>query len=218
MKPLPTTAAATIILAIASTALSGCAGVPLSTMWHFRDFGPQNLVETDPAQVKAALRTWSGVDLNGGPPELHITFQFEGEQSQRYEMPMSLLTDNAATQQLPDPGKGLEWYVFALSPAGVKSFRDMQQMLKDHMDASGKIRPHGTLNVVISTDKMQMSPTVMGRIQNEKALPLQIRLQLSPAEGYYTMYEGEIPVKPQAAATASGRHLNVLFKQTTRQP
>ncbi len=172
-------------------------------MWHFRDFGPRNLVETDPAQVKAALRTWSGMDLNGGAPKLKITFQLKGEPSRPYEMPMSLLAGNAATTQLPDPGKGFEWYVFALSPAGVKSFRNMQHMLKDHMDASGKTKPHGTLAVFISTDKMQMSTAVKGHIQNEEAVPVQLRLELSPAEGYYTMYTGKIPVKPQAAATAA---------------
>lgn len=192
-------------IGISVAALSACAGIPLSTMWHFRNFGPQNLVQTDPAQVRSALRTWSDLDLNGGAPQLHMTLQFEGEQARDFEMPMSRITGTAAAAaRLPNPGTGREWYIFKLSPAGVAEFQKMQHAFESHMDASGKLEKHADLTIKFNTDRMQPSSTAKQRMQDTKKIPVEIRLELSPKDGYYTLYSGEIPVNAIKPGSSGG--------------
>ena len=193
-----------LMLAAVGAMLAGCVGVPLSTLWHFRNFSPKNLVQTDSAQVRGALRSWSDLDLNGGAPQMHVTLQFEGGQPQNYEMPMSLVTGKAAVaQRLPNPGLGYQWYIFALSPTGVSTFRKMQHVIEENMDASGKLKRHLTLTLEFNIDQMRPSLAANRRIQKAKKIPVQIRLELSPKEGYYTLYSGKIPMK-NGHPTASG--------------
>lgn len=195
----------TFALGVAVSALSACGGIPLSTMWHFRNFGPKNLVQTDPAQVHTALRSWSDLDLNGGAPLLHVTLQFKGEQAQDFEMPMTRITGAAAeAEKLPDPGTGREWYLFKLSPVGVAAFRKMQHAFKSRMDASGKLEKHANLTIKFDTDQMHPSIAAKKREQKTKEIPIQIRLELSRKEGYYTLYSGKIPLSDKKSANASG--------------
>ncbi|MGH8273953.1 MAG: hypothetical protein ACRES9_06830 [Gammaproteobacteria bacterium] len=192
-------------LVVAVSTLSACSGIPLSTMWHFRNFGPKNLVQTDPAQVHTALRSWKDLDLNGGAPLMHVTLQFKGEQAQDFEMPMTRITGAAAAaEKLPNPGSGREWYIFKLSPAGVSAFRKMQQAIKKNMNASGKLKKRVTLTIKFDTDQMHPSIAAKKREQKTKKIPVQIRLELSRKEGYYTLYSGKIPLKNKKSTSASG--------------
>lgn len=184
--------------ALCAGALSGCSGVPFATLWHFRNFGPRNLVQTDPAQVRSAVRTWPGLDLTGNAPPLQVTLHFKGAPAQNFEMPMRRLTGKAAGR-LPAPGTDREWYVFALTGAGVAAFRAMQRALAAQMNASGKFKQPGSLRLRVDLRDLQTSAAAKARLQVARTLPVEVRIGLSRKQGYYALYSGNLPVAKKAA-------------------
>lgn len=47
----------------ATLVISACAGVPFSTLWHYRNFGPKDFLKTDPSTLRAAIQLDDGVSL-----------------------------------------------------------------------------------------------------------------------------------------------------------
>lgn len=183
-----------LLLFVAIVAVAGCSGIPLSTMWHFRNFGPENLLQTDPTLIRAAVQLENGVHINGKSSKLDVEFKFEGEPSQKYSLPFVVLEASpwvGAGTGKADPGK--HWYLFALSPEGVQAFRNMQLTLRKHLDDSGHFDEHVKVNVTVQTGHLDFGEAARKRIHEAGKMFLQIRLELSPRDGFYTLYDGHIP-------------------------
>lgn len=183
-----------LALLAAMVAVAGCSGVPFLTMWHFRNFGPKDLLRTDPALIRAALQLENGVDIKGKTAKLNIRIKFANESPQKYSLPLTLLKEGpslGAGIGKGEPGK--HWYLFALSPAGIRAFRDLQQVLARHLDASGHLEEHGKASLSVQTGDLDFSDAARQRMQKAGKMFLQIRLELSPEDGFYTLYKGGLP-------------------------
>lgn len=184
-----------LALAAGFSTLAACAGVPLSTMWHFRNFGPRDFLATDPSALRAALQLRDGVRLGEKPPELDVRLQFGNETAQMFAMPLTVLKEGSwvgAGTGKAEAGK--HWYLLALSDKGVRAYRQLQQTLNGNLDASGHFRKHGSLTVSVQTNPLQYSDAAKERLHETGRLFLQTRLELSAKDGFYTLYKGTMKV------------------------
>ena len=193
------------IFVAAMLALSACAGVPFSTLWHFRNFGPKDFLRTDPAAVRAALQLDDGVSLGNTPPALNVTLKFKNEPQQKFEMPLEVLKEGpwvgAGTEGAE---KGKHWYLLALSDKGVVRYRDLQAAIAGHLDAAGRFRQHGSLGISMQTNQLQFSGAEIERLRKNHRMFMQARLELSRKNGFYTLYKGEFKVSPDMTKEAPG--------------
>ena len=185
--------------------LAGCSGVPSATLWHYRNFGPADFLKADPNELRAALQLEDGVDLGTKPPEVGVEVRFENRAPQSFAMPLEVL------KQGPWVGAGAgkaeagrHWYLLALSPAGVQAFRSLQRALARHVGPSGRFDRHGSLEASVATGALQFDAAARQRLRAAKKMYFQARLELSPGDGFYTLYQGYLDVSGTAAAGAKG--------------
>jgi len=187
----------TFLLTALAVMLVACAGAPLSTLWHYRDFGPADFLQTDPSALRAALQLRDGVSLGKNPPELDVKLQFAHEAVQTFTMPLTVLKEGpwvgAGTGKA---AAGTHWYLLALSEEGIGAYRRLQQTLNRNLDASGHFGKHGSLTVSVQTNQLQSSDTAKQRLRKTGRLFLQTRLELSAKDGFYTLYKGELKLPP----------------------
>lgn len=182
-----------LLLSGAILALAACAGTPFSTLWHYRNFGPRDFLETDPSALRAALQLQDGVRLGTKSPELDVKLKVAKGTPQTFVMPLTVLKEGpwvGAGTGKAETGK--HWYLLALSDAGVAAYRRLQQTLNGNLDASGHFKKHGSLTVSVQTNQLRFSHAVKERLQRTGHLFLQVRLELSAKDGFYTLYKGEL--------------------------
>lgn len=177
--------------------LAACAGTPLSTLWHYRNFGPRDFLQTDPSGLRAALELEDGVRLGTKSPALDVNLKFSREALQTFVMPLTVLKDgpwvSAGTGKAET---GRHWYLLALSGKGIEACRRLQQTLNDNLDASGHFSKHGSLTVTVQTNQLTFSDAAKKRLRKSGRLFLQTRLELSAKDGFYTLYKGELKLRP----------------------
>lgn len=185
--------------------LCACAGVPFSTLWHFRNFGPKDFLQTDPAAVRAAFQLDDGVTLGNTSPELNVSLKFKGEPVQKFAMPLVVLKEGpwvgAGTEGAE---KGKHWYLMGLSEKGVARYRDLQEVIARNLDASGKFKKHGSSEIAVHTGPMHFSHAEIKRLRKDDRIFMQARLELSRKEGFYTLYKGKFKVSPGMVKKMSG--------------
>jgi|SRR5690625_1691120 len=186
-----------LVLLLLATVLTvaGCSGVPFSTLWHFRNFGPRDLLKTDPAMIRAAVQVKDGVNVDTRTAALDVQIAFANEAPRKFSLPLVMLRKGpwvGAGTGKAEHGK--HWYLFALSPEGVQSFRGMQQYLGRHLDDKGQFKQHGKVNVSVSSGRFHLNDATTQRVKDSHELFMQVRLELSPRDGFYTLYKGTIPV------------------------
>lgn len=192
-----------LVLVAVGITLAGCSGIPFSTLWHFRNFGPKDFLQTNPATLRVAIQLRDGVNLGDKPPELGVNVKFAGESVQKFSMPLVVLKEGpwvgAGTGKA---NAGKHWYLLALAATGIEAYRNLQQELNRHVDASGQLEKHGNLTISVQTNKLRFSKIAQKRLLKDGHLFLQSRLELSPQGGFYTLYKGEIPLNnPSNAAS-----------------
>ena len=191
--------------AAAMLALSACAGVPLSTAWHFRNFGPKDFLYTNPATVRAAIQLDDGVSLGSTPPVLNVTLKFKNEPQQKFEMPLEVLKEGpwvGAGRGRAE--KGRHWYLLALSDKGVVQYRDLQKAMARNQDPAGRFKKHGSLEISMHTSHLQLDDAEIERLRKNDHMFMQARLELSRKNGFYTLYKGEFKVSAGMTKQASG--------------
>ena len=194
----------TLALAAAFSTLAACAGMPLSTMWHFRNFGPKDFLQTDPSTVRAAIQLDDGVSLGSTPPELNVALKFKDEPEQKFRIPLVVLKEGpwvGAGTGKAEAGK--HWYLLALSDKGVRAYRQLQQTLNGNLDAAGHFRKHGSFTVGVRTNPLRYSDAAEERLHKTGSLFLQSRLELSAKDGFYTLYKGDIKLTRQTVDTGA---------------
>lgn len=194
-----------MLLSGAILVLAACAGVPLSTLWHFRNFGPRDFLETDPSALRAALQLQDGVRLGTRAPELDVKLKFSGEAPKTFEMPLTVLKEGpwvgAGTGKAE---AGRHWYLLALSKKGAGAYRGLQQTLNDNLDASGHFSRHGSLALTVQTNQLTFSAAAKQRLRKSGHLFMQTRLELSAKDGFHILYKGELKVDRHAWGNAPG--------------
>ncbi|HET7307761.1 MAG TPA: hypothetical protein VFK24_08115 [Gammaproteobacteria bacterium] len=163
-----------------------------STLWHFRSFGPDDLLQVKPADVRAAVQLDNGVSLSE-PPALTVKLVFNGEPATTFQAPLGKI--RAGISLGPDVGAaktGKHWYLFALSAAGVQSFRRLQKYLRTHIGPDGNF-PHGTFTFSVNVQGLDLSGAARKRARAQGKLYLQTRLSLNQTDGFYTLFNGRFP-------------------------
>lgn len=126
-------------------------------------------------------------------------------------MPLAVLKQGAwvgagAGKAVP----GRHWYLLALSPAGIDAYRNLQGALARHVGPSGRFDEHGSLRVNVATGRLDFDAAARRRVQAAGKMYFQTRLELSPKDGFYTLYAGTLRIAPSvlqdrpARALASG--------------
>jgi len=185
----------TATFASAVLAMSACAGVPFSTLWHYRDFGPKDFLRTDPSALRAAIQLDDGVSLGGKQPRLNVDLQFKGAPAQKFSMPLKVIAQGpwvgAGTGAAV---KGRHWYLMALSGKGVAEYRDLQKAIARHVDASGQIDKAGSIRIFVQTAHLRFDDAERKRLRDSGHMFMQARLELSRKDGFYTLYKGTMKV------------------------
>ncbi len=189
----------------ATLVISACAGVPFSTLWHYRNFGPKDFLKTEPSALRVAIQLDDGVSLGRKPPELKAIMQYKGEAEQTFLMPLKVLEQGPWV----DAGtggaeKGKHWYLLALSDEGVKNYRRLQAELAINIDASGHFEKHGQFTIRVSTGKLEYTDAARARLDKTRRQFTQIRLELSSKDGFHTLYKGEVKVSPEMTRKSAG--------------
>ena len=195
-------------LAFVSVALltSACAGVPFSTLWHYRNFGPKDFLQTDPSALRAAIQLDNGVVL-GDQPRLDVDLQFKGESGQKFTMPLKLIAQGpwvgAGTGAAVE---GRHWYLMGLSEKGAAEYRDLQKAIAGHVDASGHMDKAGSLRIFVQTGHLRFDDAEVEKLRGSRTMFMQARLVLSKKDGFYTLYKGRmtVPMKMLRAKTDAG--------------
>lgn len=193
-----------LLLSGAILALAACAGTPFSTLWHYRNFGPRDFLETDASALRAALQLQDGVSLGTKSPELDVKLQVANGTPQTFVMPLAVLKEGpwvGAGTGKAESGK--HWYLLALSDTGVGAYRRLQQTLNGDLDASGRFKKHGSLTVSVQTNQLRYSHAAKERLHKTGRLFLQVRLELSAKDGFYTLYKGELKTAPHSGNNAA---------------
>ncbi len=118
MRPVASTMLAVAIVA----ASSGCASVPLATMWKMRDITVDTFFAKDPRQLRVALRTTDRLKGPPGNPKFVIRADAPSK-SFCYAFTLTPVDPTAAGEppldKLPTQRR---WYVFALARQGLDAF------------------------------------------------------------------------------------------------
>ncbi|HET6725105.1 MAG TPA: hypothetical protein VFH85_03785 [Gammaproteobacteria bacterium] len=189
-----TIAYASVIVA-AICLLSGCAGIPISTLWHFRSFGADDLLQVNPADVRAAVQLDNGADL-GEPPDLTVELKLNGEAQRTFRARLEKLRTGAALGPgIGEEEPGKHWYLFALSADGVQSFRRLQQYLRKHIGPDGDF-PDGKLALSINVQGLDLN----SELRAQGTLFIKTRLRLDRNDGFYTLFDGNYAIESDSAA------------------
>lgn len=196
--------ASAMLIAAVAASLGGCAGIPLATMWHFRSFGPKDFLQVQPSKVRAAIELADGIELRNPPGHLNVTLKFGSQAPHEFQMPLKLVGEGAS---LPagagDAEPGKHWYLLALSPQGTAQFAALQDLLRQTIDAAGHFKQHGSFEIEVETGTMKFSDAQKARLKRTRRLFIRTRLRLLPNDAFYTLYDGELPYKPDTAKPGS---------------
>lgn len=176
-------------------AVSACANVPFSTLWHYRNFGPKDFLRTNPSALRAAIQLEDGVALGNEPPHLNADLQFKGETGQKFPMPLKVVAQGpwvgAGTGAAV---KGRHWYLMALTAKGAAEYRNLQKAIERHLDASGRLDKAGSFRIFVQTGHLRFDDAAARRLRHRRRMFMQARLELSRKDGFYTLYKGMMKV------------------------
>lgn len=158
--------------------VGGCVSVPLSTLWKMRNFGPQDLLQLDPAALRVAATTAEGVQPDPAKTTLRIGL-VEKDGSKRT---LNLALEEAGHEAPPDAT--LPWTVLRTDAASSRVLLELRDSLRAHPEAMPK-------NASIDVDVfMKERPAA-----EVKTLHLHVSLRLGADQAWMPLFDGvAIPV------------------------
>jgi len=155
--------------------LSGCAAMPLSTIWRMRDFTVQKFFANDPTALRVAIRTDERVRRGDGVPMIEVKVHAASTKPLCYAFAL-VPVDARATGEAPLDGEpGRRWYSFRLSADGIDAFARARSSLRnanlDDADFSLEVTMTHVLDPAPGADRF----------------PLRIDIAFDRADGYFTL-------------------------------
>lgn len=117
-----------VLMLVLPLALSGCAHVPLGTMWAMRNFERADLVAMEPAGLRAAIRVPDAFVVEREGHLLRATLKQDGGPEQTLEAQLVVEFTTAGSETF-ERKPGHRWHSFKLTPEGERGFRAIQQAL-----------------------------------------------------------------------------------------
>lgn len=156
----------------------GCVSVPLSTLWKMRDFGPQDLLQLDPAALRVAATTAEGVQPDPAKTRLRIGI-IEKDGTKRV---LDLALEEAKHETPPDVA--LAWTILRTDAASSKVLLELRDALRAQPEAMPK---SASVDVDIF---MKERPAA-----EVKTLHLHVSLRLGADQAWMPLFDGvAIPV------------------------
>ena len=166
------------VLACGLALAGGCVSVPLSTLWKMRDFGPQELLQLDPAALRVAATTAEGVQPDPAKTRLRIGI-VEKDGAKRV---LDLALEEAKHETPPDAA--LAWTILKTDAASSKILLDLRDALRAHPEAMPK---GASIDVDVF---MKDRPAA-----EVKTLHLYVSLRLGADQAWMPLFDGvAIPV------------------------
>lgn len=121
----------TLLILLFCYLLSGCSSIPLSTLAKFSDFGPDNLIQLHPDEIRVRLQLPRQAELDPTRTELQLFLETaERQYDEKFNVQLISQTldhkdDGWFRQPVP-----VQNFVFVLSDSSKQKFRELQQLLK----------------------------------------------------------------------------------------
>jgi hypothetical protein len=174
--------------------LTACTAIPLSTMWKMRGMTAERVFESDPHQLRVAIRTDDETKRGPGQPQMRIDIDAPSTKPICYAFALDpIVVDTPGEAKLEPAGKIRRWYAFGLSKKGLDAFERARREVR----IKDLERSKFVLNVTMDN--------VLIPAESATSLPFRIDLVLDRKEGYFTMInEIDITINRDAEDTKRG--------------
>lgn len=184
--------------------ISGCASVPLRTLYHMHDFDP---MLADPARLQVAVKTHQAIQLHKGDVRIDLGFTAADNSLQirdTYLIDVHL-GGTVAPQLREDLEEDEQVIVFTLNEQDARQMRESQQRILVYRDKDQE----GTGSFGVSVNNLCLAAPVALR-----DVVVDIYLQTDPDIGYLLLqedlrlgdHENEQTQWPSCEALAAGTH------------
>lgn len=163
------------LLAAAAGLLAACASPPAPSAR--RRLTGADIYAVDPAVLRAAVLTDERVVMQGVAIDLRTIVE-----SERYLVRMQ--SRAASDPRLPQAPKGRTWHVYTLTPDGAATLVTVRRMLMDRGTAAD------ALEVTVSAQPGLVPAELLG------AVPLRIDMVVDNREGWFTLVDGVVDLRP----------------------
>lgn len=187
----------TLIL-LPAALVAACATLPpalqRSGLEHLHAVGLEGLMHLNPVVARAAEQYPQGVTLSGKKAAARITLNFDDGSSRQFVMPLELVKAGPSLGAASGPAQpGMHWYLFRLSPKGVKVLKNLKSFLRPRMDSNGNVARLEGLHVALRNNGIDLSKAYRQRVEKSGKMPWVVRLKLTDDYGYFTVINGTVP-------------------------
>lgn len=184
----------TFLSLIGGMLLTGCANIPLTSMYKLSQLSP---LEADPGQINVVIRTNEAIRLSKGDARIFLGYQADDQSliiEDEYLIEINM--DNTASAELMDDMRRGEALTFMqLSSSDAEQMRASQALIKQHK-ASGK-DGQGSFSISIHSSCLQ-KPLPKG------AVMLDIFMQTSEQDAFF-VFNQDLDLR--STAFPNGRRL-----------
>ena len=159
--------------------IQACMGVPLQTLFFFKNFTVDDFLAANPHGVRAATCVDARIRFESSVPSLNIALVPKEGVPVEKGVPLTILQEGRLVSSgVSEAPSGQHWYLFKLAPSGVEAMKQVQTEL-----SSNKHLYKG-MKISISAYYGQLPDDLA------KRFPLDLRLQLTPDDPYVTLFKG----------------------------
>lgn len=196
--------------------LAGCGSIPLGTMWKMYRMGPEALYETDPTDVRVAVKSDNWVldreKFDWGI--MGVDLEIVGAVKRDWEFVLEDVSD-VEIRKLRSAREGQRWRVYRIRESDLESFQNMQAELpellklaeKDEGNAEAEEKNTFQIGVAFLGDRdpevwlskdretysETLSPSEIEELDQRK-IPYRLDLQLFADDGFFPLIkESTIP-------------------------
>lgn len=198
-----------LLLLGASCLLAACASMPLGTMWKLSRMGPEALIEANPADIRAAVRSdrWflDGPGFDHGTLRVGLRTAQNGEREWTFQLEE---TSSADDWRLDSPSPEQRWRIYRIAPDDLQSFQLLQQEMPALIDAAKADTGTNEFSLAVNFGAQQQAdpvPASSTAATCTEAVAFRVDLQLDAAAGFLTLLrEHVIEVEIHAEDVESG--------------
>lgn len=173
--------------------IAGCSSVPLGTMWKLSRMGPEAILEANPVEVRAAVRSHrSLLDVEGfARGSFHVGVQSEslGDRDWWFS-----LEDVSAVDalRLESPPPDQRWRVYRVVAEQLSEFQSMQRQLTTLIEQFDTTEGENSLSLRVSFPRESWLEAIDSLSADQSGsfdlkIDYRVDLQLDAGEGFFTL-------------------------------
>lgn len=174
--------------------LTGCASVPMGSMWKMYQVGPEGLIQTAPEEVRAAVLSENELlDLSiFDKAKISFVLTRPGNLEHAYKFDLTDATERELDRlEVPLPDQ--RWRVYVIHPGQLAEFSKMQKEVgawyrKDRLKgASIEIEVDFGFDRIKEEVFDQLIAEDDAGKSNEREFPFRLDILIKPSDGYFTL-------------------------------